>query len=790
MTDEPKTAAPKAERFTPDETIARQRNRQLMIVSGIIVVLAGLIAFSRSTSSSEAPLSQVLLIGGTSESPAFKPEDVARLEIYRGDGERLVIVRQADGWRLPARSNGPANDASVQSLISRVCDAQRLNRPNTTNVDGYDEFGLDDKDAVRLRLLGEGGTELLHIMVGRAEAGSRQFVRLLGESAPDGIFQLTQLGGAYDSIYNALSLDQNGDPNPRRWVSTEGFMPLQDSAVVHEFTLRDGTRSMTFTREPGNPAAVWRMTAPHTAQAEGGVVDGALDALAFSSAVDIAGRDTDAVALKVAMPEREVRLRYSINGEPASRQVYFGEANDKREVAVWVKAVNEGEFIYYAGSHVLDRIFRPKADFMAKSRVTPVPDGVDVEHVLVNDNGVLTELVREKTGAQVTWKLAMPLQADADRAEVANLLTQFNTLTGYRTDGEFDREALAIGPGLSTRSLTVRFPADPTSDRDGDDGVEDTPDAETPDAETPDVPTPEGPKLRTATFYFGKQQGGEVPVLRELDDEQVLFWVPAATVDRFFRAPADYARATSLNIVRDGLNIEEIQLMNAEVVTHLLKEPGPDGRREWQLKSPTEERADAPEVNMLLSELGMLQGVADSGVDKEALKLGPGLSTRSITLRLQKDETVAAAVLYFGEKRHGLISVLMVHGGVETFHLVKPAIVDGLFDHVFKDYEVKVRHILVSWVGKMEASRLKDPSRTEAQARALAQEILERAQGGEDFVALQQSFNEDGDATAVYDVNPAAGLVRPFKRLSSELDVGGVGIVETQFGLHIIKRIE
>src|SRR5690606_27344255 len=121
-----------------------------------------------------------------------------------------------------------------------------------------------------------------------------------------------------------------------RWVSTEGFVPLPNEAVVHEFTLRDGTRSMTFTRDPGNPTAVWRMTAPHTAQAEGGVVDAVLDALAFSSALDIAGRDTDAVALKVAMPERELRLWYSINGEPASRQVYFGEANDKREVAVWV----------------------------------------------------------------------------------------------------------------------------------------------------------------------------------------------------------------------------------------------------------------------------------------------------------------------------------------------------------------------------------------------------------------------------------------------------------------------
>jgi hypothetical protein len=785
VTDQPTTAATKAERFTPDETIARQRNRQLMIVSVIIVALAGLIALSRTTRSFESPLAEVLLVGGTADAPNFKPENVTRLEIYRGADDPLVIVRQPDGWRLPARKNAPANKESVDSLVSRVCGASRLNRPSSTNISNYDEFGLDDKDAVHLKLIGEDGKPLLHILVGRTEVGSREFVRVLGENAPEGIFQLTQLGGTYDSIYMALNLDASGDPGARRWVSTDAFKPLPAEAIVHEFTLRDGTRSLTFSRTTVDGDSGWRLTAPHDAEAEAQVIQGVLDALTYSSAVDVAGRDTDATELKVAMPEREVRMRYTLNGEPGTRQVYYGESNDRREVAVWVKAINEGEFIYWAGNHVLTRVFRPKADFLKKSRVTPVPDGVDVVHILTNDNGVLTELEREKVGAVVNWKLRMPLQADADRVEVANLLTQLNTLTGYRVDGDFDREALSAGPGLSTRVLTVKFPPLSDSDRDGDDGVDDTL-----DAETPEPPKPEVPKLRTATLYFGKPQHGEVPVVRELDGTQVLYWIPVATADRFFRAPAEYARAAALNIVRDGLNIEEIQITKAGILTHLLKEPTPGGRKEWQLKSPSEERADAPEVNMLLSELGMLQGVAEAGLDKSALKLGPGLSERSLVLRLQRDETAAAAALYFGELRHGLVSVLMIHGGAETFHLVKPAFVGALFEHVFKDYEVRVRHILVSWAGKMEPERLKHPSRTEAQARAMAQQILERAQGGEDFIELQKQFNEDGDATAVYDVNPSAGLVRPFKRLSSELEVGGVGIVETQFGLHIIKRIE
>ena len=73
---------------------------------------------------------------------------------------------------------------------------------------------------------------------------------------------------------------------------------------------------------------------------------------------------------------------------------------------------------------------------------------------------------------------------------------------------------------------------------------------------------------------------------------------------------------------------------------------------------------------------------------------------------------------------------------------------------------------------------------------AMAEDIVKRARAGEDFVELQKQYNEDGDATHVYDVSPTESLVKPFLRLSSELKVGEVGTVESNFGIHVIKRIE
>ena len=39
-------------------------------------------------------------------------------------------------------------------------------------------------------------------------------------------------------------------------------------------------------------------------------------------------------------------------------------------------------------------------------------------------------------------------------------------------------------------------------------------------------------------------------------------------------------------------------------------------------------------------------------------------------------------------------------------------------------------------------------------------------------------------------MTPDAGLVEPFKNLSLRLKVGEVGVVKTQFGIHIIQRTE
>jgi parvulin-like peptidyl-prolyl isomerase len=107
--------------------------------------------------------------------------------------------------------------------------------------------------------------------------------------------------------------------------------------------------------------------------------------------------------------------------------------------------------------------------------------------------------------------------------------------------------------------------------------------------------------------------------------------------------------------------------------------------------------------------------------------------------------------------------------------------------------QAKVKHILVGWA-ELNAGDARAKSRSRAQLEKLVPEIIGRAKKGEPFESLMIAFSEDSPAAVKsgnsYDVSPDASLVQPFIDLSLRLKVGEIGVVMTEFGLHIIKRVE
>lgn len=110
--------------------------------------------------------------------------------------------------------------------------------------------------------------------------------------------------------------------------------------------------------------------------------------------------------------------------------------------------------------------------------------------------------------------------------------------------------------------------------------------------------------------------------------------------------------------------------------------------------------------------------------------------------------------------------------------------------------KVKVKHILISWKdlgGPMRRLDKRAAGRTKKDADKLAEDLMKRLKKGEKIDALMKEFSEDPGSAKTgrgYDVTPAARLVPPFKNLSLRLKKDEVGLVKTQYGWHVIQRVE
>ncbi len=117
---------------------------------------------------------------------------------------------------------------------------------------------------------------------------------------------------------------------------------------------------------------------------------------------------------------------------------------------------------------------------------------------------------------------------------------------------------------------------------------------------------------------------------------------------------------------------------------------------------------------------------------------------------------------------------------------------------------VAVQHILIAFKGSIPDPKV---TRSLEEARALAQEIYDRAKKGENFDALVKSCTDD-EYPGIYRMSnigvtpdpakkeyPRAKMVKAFGDVSFGLAVGAVGLAAydpqtSKYGWHIIKRLE
>ncbi len=136
--------------------------------------------------------------------------------------------------------------------------------------------------------------------------------------------------------------------------------------------------------------------------------------------------------------------------------------------------------------------------------------------------------------------------------------------------------------------------------------------------------------------------------------------------------------------------------------------------------------------------------------------------------------------------------VIMVAGCGSSGPSADPLTSTDILKRTPETAHAQVKHILLGWT-EVHADDARGKSRDRPTLEKLVEATVARLKKGDPIEPIMAELSEDPGSAGSgmpYEVTPEAGLVQPFKDLSLRLKVGEVGVVKTEFGIHIIKRVE
>jgi hypothetical protein len=330
---------------------------------------------------------------------------VKELTLAPAGGERIKLVKMADGWRMAEPVNVPADGTEADSLVTSL-ESLELDEVVSENAPNLGEYGLE-KPKNTVQILVQGASEPSTLLV--------------GAKTPDG-----------NSLYAKLPARPRVFTIPSYVESSFSKKPFdfRDRSVLH--VKRDDVKGLEVTGPEGSYALTrdekgeWAFTKPVSTRAGRWSVDGLLGTLEGLRMESVAAEDaTDLKPYGLDKPTRIVTLRLA---DGSNKALEIGSSPSEKKYNV---RDSGNRLVAVVPGALVDDLAKGMGELRAK-RLLEVAT-YEVEGLQVQIDGgkksLLRSATKDKDGVDVyKWRRTAPDDKEVDTNKVQDALFQVGSV--------------------------------------------------------------------------------------------------------------------------------------------------------------------------------------------------------------------------------------------------------------------------------------------------------------------------------------------------------------------------
>lgn len=279
----------------------------------------------------------------------------------------VELAREGDGWVVPSRWDWSAKQSLVDKLLTDLEGLTGEKRPAKEEI--FEDFQIDDESGLHVVAKASGGTELFHLVVGKAAVRGGTFVRK-GDSKD--IYVTPAMLRSSFGMWG----EEPKSPDAKRWIEMrihQAQATEVDKVVIRaggeETVLEksfepmpapEGEESEATAAPPAIDRAIYTWKNDDRGEFDKSKADGIVSTLCSLYAVGVANPDSTR-EYGLAEDARQVDLLYA---DGTSTSIYFGKtAADTMRVYLRVGEDGKPAEIYKT---TVDRVFQDRSELSPK----------------------------------------------------------------------------------------------------------------------------------------------------------------------------------------------------------------------------------------------------------------------------------------------------------------------------------------------------------------------------------------------------------------------------------------